>query len=69
LLSVAGNQSFAFPSAFSLPPGGVVRVVSGPSAVHQPPGVLRWTTDFRWRNSGDPGQLRNAAGQVIASTP
>jgi Lamin Tail Domain len=69
LISTVGNQVFTFPTTFSLAPSGVVRVTSGPSAVHQPPGILRWTAEFIWRNDGDPGQLKNSSGTVVASAP
>ncbi len=67
LVSVRGNQQFTFPSLV-LPPGGQVVVTSGASAADSPPAVLRWTASNVWRNSGDPGELRNPQGNVVART-
>lgn len=67
LVSTRGNQQFTFPNLV-LPPGDQVVVTSGASATHSPPATLRWTGSNVWRNAGDPGELRDPQGNVIART-
>jgi hypothetical protein len=68
LVSVRGNQVFdQFPQDFVLKPGESVTVTSGPTA-KQGTAFLRWTTQNIWSNSGDPGQLINGDGQIVAET-
>ena len=67
LVSVQGNQTFTFPT-LTLQPGQSVVVASGPSAEQDPPATLRWTTSHIWRNSGDPGELRDTNNVVRAGT-
>ena len=66
LLSIRGNQVFdQFPAGFTLAPGASITVTSGPNA-QQGNGFLLWTNLNIWNNSGDPGQLRDPDGVVIA---
>jgi hypothetical protein len=68
LVSVRGNQVFdQFPAGFVLAPGQSVTVTSGAGAA-QGAGFLRWTNDNIWNNSGDPGQLLDNDGNVVAAT-
>jgi hypothetical protein len=68
VVSTIGNQRFTFPNNLSLAPGASVTVTSGTNA-RTGPGFIRWTTDFVWRNAGDPGQLLDPAGTVRAESP
>ena len=45
-----------------------VVVTSGPTATHNPPTTLRWTTSYVWRNGGDPGRLLDANNVVRAES-
>jgi hypothetical protein len=56
-----------FPAGFMLNPGQGVTVTSGPMA-QQGAGFLRWTDQNIWNNSGDPGRLLDADGNVVAET-
>ena len=68
LVSVRGNQVFdQFPAGFSLAPGASVTVISGPTA-KAGAGFLLWTNDNIWNNSGDPGRLIDADGEVVTET-
>jgi hypothetical protein len=68
LVSVRGNQVFdQFPAGFVLAPGQSVTVTSGAGAA-QGAGFLRWTNDNIWNNSGDPGQVLDNDGNVVAAT-
>lgn len=68
LISVRGDQVFdQFPAGFTLTPGGSITVTSGPGA-RDDAGFLRWTNESIWNNSGDPGQLLDADGTIVAST-
>ena len=67
LLSVVGNQSFTFPDV-TLQPGGRVDITSGPNASHVPPYTWRWSTANIWNNTGDPGELRDASGLLVATS-
>jgi hypothetical protein len=66
LVSVRGNQVFdQFPAGLALGPGESLTVTSGPSA-RQGIGFLRWTDQNIWSNSGDPGQLIDRDGNIVA---
>jgi hypothetical protein len=68
LVSVRGNQVFdQFPAGLVLNPGDSLTVTSGPTA-RQGTGFLRWTEQNIWSNSGDPGQLIDGDGTVVAQT-
>jgi hypothetical protein len=68
LVSVRGNQVFdQFPAGFTLAPGQSGTITSGPNA-QAGSGLLRWTTENIWNNSGDPGRLLDADGIVVAET-
>jgi len=68
LISTRGNQVFdQFPAGFTLTAGGSITVISGPTA-KAGAGLLVWTTDNIWSNSGDPGRLLNADGEVVAES-
>lgn len=68
LVSVAGNQRFTFPAGTVLEPGARLVVRSGPSA-SPGPGVLIWTSANVWNNQGDPAELRDASGRLVARYP
>ncbi len=65
LVSVVGNQHYAFPANFVLEPGRTVRVHSGPGAFERWPTDLKWTSAYIWNNSGDKAELRDASGSVV----
>jgi hypothetical protein len=66
LISVRGNQVFdQFPAGLTLAPNGSVTVTSGPAA-QQGTGFLRWTNLNIWSNSGDPGELIDRDGHIVA---
>ncbi|MEW6047304.1 MAG: lamin tail domain-containing protein [Bacillota bacterium] len=65
LVSVTGNQRFTFPAGTVLRPGGQVVVRSGPGATSGP-GVLVWTRANVWNNQGEPAELRDATGRLVA---
>jgi len=68
LRSVRGNQLFEqFPAGFTLGSGQSVTVTSGPNA-QEGAGFLRWTEQNIWNSSGDPGQLIDTDGVVIAES-
>lgn len=69
LVSVQGDQRFAFENDLQLEPEHAVVVTSGPGARDEPPGTVKWTNQRIWRNSGDPGQLLDPDGNVRAETP
>jgi hypothetical protein len=66
LVSMRGNQFFQFAETFVLAPGSAVTIASGPGAVHNPPDTLLWTNAYVWSNAGDPGELRDQGGVIIA---
>lgn len=68
IVSVRGNQRFQFTGHLTLQPGGSVVVTSGPNA-QTGPGFLRWTTSNMWSNDGDPAELYDADGHLVASVP
>ena len=67
LVSTAGNQRFKLPT-LNLGPGQTVTVTSGTNA-RTGTGFVKWTNDFIWRNSGDPGQLLDTNNAVKAESP
>jgi hypothetical protein len=68
LVSVRGNQVFdQFPADLTLGPDASITVTSGATA-KQGAGFLRWTNLSIWSNSGDPGQLIDRDGNVVAQT-
>ncbi len=68
LVSVRGNQVFdQFPSGLTLAPGESVTVTSGPAA-KAGAGFLLWTNQNIWNNSGDPGQLIDEDGNIVAES-
>ncbi|MBI4203216.1 MAG: lamin tail domain-containing protein [Chloroflexi bacterium] len=79
LVSVVGNQTYYFPQGFGLSLGATIRVISGPDNSDQPYdscGCLPWLTGigapskaFIWNNDGDPGELYNAAGNLVSRFP
>lgn len=64
LLSVQGSQRFTFGNV-SVAPGQSITVLSGPNATARPNTVV-WTTSYIWSNAGDPGQLMDTTGRVVA---
>ena len=68
LVSTRGNQVFdQFPDGFTLNAGESVTVTAGPTA-NAGTGFLRWTDQNIWNNSGDPGQLIDNDGHIVAET-
>jgi competence protein ComEC len=67
LVSVVGDQRYAFPAGSVLAPGATVRVHSGPDAWGDGGSDLKWTTGYIWNNDGDKAELRDAAGRVVSS--
>lgn len=59
------DQWYTFPAGYILDAGASVRVHSGPDAIHDPPGDLRWTTRYIWNNDGDKAILYDSAGNVV----
>jgi hypothetical protein len=68
LVSINGNQRFAFENDLVLAPGTQVTVTTGPHAQNTTPDFIRWTTNRVWNNSGDPGELRDSDGNVRATS-
>ena len=68
VVSVKGNQVFTFINDIVLETGSSVVVTSGPNAVDDPPDFVRWKKSHMWSNSGDPGQLIDKDGNVVAET-
>lgn len=68
LVSVRGNQVFdEFPDGLTLGPGENVTVTSG-SGAQDGNGFIRWTGSNIWNNSGDPEQLFNTDGELVAES-
>jgi micrococcal nuclease len=65
LVSEVGNERFTLPQ-LTLAPGASVEVVSGGSAVNDPPVRLRWTDRNIWNNAGDSALLLDAAGRTVS---
>lgn len=65
LVSEVGDERFTFPQ-LTLAPGASVEVVSGGSAVHDPPVRLRWIDRNIWNNAGDSALLLDAAGRTVS---
>jgi hypothetical protein len=66
--SVQGDQRFTLPPDAILPPYGSITIVSGPDAAFPQADALVWTTRNIWRNAGDPGELIDQAGDLVART-
>lgn len=66
LVSTRGNQVFTFSEAPVLAPGQSIVVASGPNGAQNPPETILWTNSFIWANAGDPGELIDSNGAVIA---
>jgi micrococcal nuclease len=69
LVSLRGDQRFAFPEGFVLAPGAAVTITSGRAFRHQPPEVLGWTEKDVWNNAGDPAVLVDPAGREVHRFP
>jgi len=69
LVSVKGNQVFAFPEGFLLVKGKTVTITSGPEAYEDSPSVLKWTTSTMWNNDGDPAELLDDNARLVSSLP
>ncbi|HOQ99806.1 MAG TPA: lamin tail domain-containing protein [Anaerolineae bacterium] len=66
VLTSSGQKApFAFPVGYVLPAGGRVRVHSGPEAMDNPPGDLKWSGAYLWNNEGDEAALYDAAGNLV----
>jgi len=59
------NQWYTFPNGYVLGAGESVKVHSGPNAIDDPPGDLKWTGAYIWNNDGDVGVLYDALGGEI----
>ena len=66
IVSTRGGQRFTFDDGFTLAPGQIVTVTSGPRARAQEPLFLEWTKSNVWNNNGDPGELRDQQGNLRA---
>ena len=73
LLSTKGGQRFVFPQLV-LPPGGTVRVTSGPNGFSAPPEVFQWLkadqtpyVGYVWNNDGDPAVLLDSEGDTVST--
>jgi len=66
IVSVKGDQRFSFPDGFVLKAGQSVTVQSGSKAQNNPPSILLWTTSNIWNNEGDPAELYDNKGNLIA---
>ena len=65
--SVIGNQWYAFPVAYVLHAGDIVKLYSGTIAEHNPPASLRWTMAAVWEDDGDEARLYDVLGILIDS--
>lgn len=68
LVSVKGDQTFEFKDKLTLEPGESVMVTSGRNAQNDPPHILKWKTGYVWNNDGDPAELFDKSGRLVAST-
>ena len=66
LVSTVGEQRVILQFAH-VAPGETLTVTSGSNS-RGDPGYYRWTSRNIWNNSGDPGELYDAEGQLRAST-
>ncbi|MYL34306.1 MBL fold metallo-hydrolase [Pontibacillus yanchengensis] len=66
LLSVTGNQTYTFPSDYTLAAEEKVYVTSGRDAVSNPPSYLEWTGAYIWNNDGDSAKLFDDDGNLKA---
>ena len=70
--SVVGNQWYAFPVAYILHAGDIVRLNSGMGSqvIHNPPADLRWTNLGEiWDDAGDEAHLIDVLGNLIDRLP
>ena len=67
--SVVGNQWYAFPVAYVLHAGDIVKLYSGSQALHNPPAELRWTISAIWDDAGDEAHLYDVLGSLIDRLP
>ena len=65
LVSVVGNQRYAFPANLTLGPRNAVRVHSGPGAFERWPTDLKWTSAYIWNNAGDKAELQDPSSRVV----
>ncbi|MEC3884616.1 cell wall-binding repeat-containing protein [Halobacillus sp. HZG1] len=65
LVSVDGNQTFNFPSDYTLKEGASVTVTSGRSSYENRPSVLQWSRAYLWDNNGDTARLYDPQGGLI----
>ena len=68
VISTVGNQRFTFPNGTVLRPGGRLVIRSGPRA-QAGHGILLWTKAYVWNNDGDPAELRDSSGTLVARYP
>ncbi len=67
LVSVLGNQTYCFPSGFSLGAGETVKVTSGRNAFEDGVSTLLWCKSYIWNNDeSDPAKLYNVGGALIS---
>lgn len=67
LVSVLGNQTYCFPSGFSLGAGETVKVTSGRNAVGDGVSSLLWCKSYIWNNDdSDPAKFYNAGGGFVS---
>ena len=71
LTSVRGNQVFTFPDRdIELGPGQSAVVVSGKTTANIAEGEFDWPGNANvWHNAGDRGELRDSAGDILATDP
>lgn len=62
LVSVEGNQTYNFPSGYTLKAGGTITIASGKST-----GTLKWTGSYIWNNDGDAARLYDSSNTLISS--
>jgi hypothetical protein len=64
ILSVEGDQEFAFPVGYQLAVGAWVRVHSGRNAFQQWPMHLLWGKAYVWNDAGDEARLYDQGGTL-----
>lgn len=62
LVSVAGNQTYYFPDGCIIKAGSTLTIASGNAS-----GDLKWTSASIWNNKGDPAELYDNNGNLVAS--
>ncbi|QHT47336.1 MBL fold metallo-hydrolase [Bacillus sp. SB49] len=65
LVSVDGNQTYYFPSNYTLKKGATVTVTSGRNSYESRPSVLQWSKAYLWDNNGDTARLYDPQGGLI----